>query len=530
MPLGHPPLKRKLFITAPLIAVLFSIITAVVSLKLNLLKDAETLREEFYRQNSTLMARGDVAGLRRNLEAMAVTYHLVCVEGQTKHIVFFKRAKSSCREGLISKTILITSAKNPGLKISATMMIRRSHLVLAAGLIAVQIVLLILLSHVSRLLQAEVLEHEIDKSRAFAALTTMLAHDVRRPLAVTKMAVDMLKTVTSMPALKRMIKKIVPEIDRASAGVEGLILDVMELGRGSEQNFYRSRVDVKHLLKDSLDHVLTYKSKSNLSIEIKQNQSLSVHGNEFRLKRVISNLIENALDAAAPAGLVMIEASEENSLVSIRISNTHSYIPRAEREKVFELFYTKGKAEGTGLGLAIAKKIIAAHQGKVRCRSRRGEAYPDGWTEFEVTLPVYDDFIAGEALSPSALDQKSGLIAMIDDSVITTEAWSRSLREDVTVEVYSSPEEFFQVINTMPEKLSSFDLVLTDYYFEDSRYNGEHVASFVYDKGYDVPVVLTSCMISDHKVAQTFDAVIDKQPTNFVSLMRAVGEGSVFKQ
>jgi hypothetical protein len=37
-------------------------------------------------------------------------------------------------------------------------------------------------------------------------------------------------------------------------------------------------------------------------------------------------------------------------------------------------------------------------------------------------------------------------------------------------------------------------------------------------------------MISDHKVAQTFDAVIDKQPTNFVSLMRAVGEGSVSKQ
>lgn len=520
LPLNHRPLKRKLFTTAPLIAVLFSVVIAVVSLRLNLIKDAENFREEFARQNSSLMARGDVASIRRHLEAMSVINHLVCIEGQTKHTVFFKRAKKSCHDGLISRKITITSAKNPGLKISATMMIRKSHLVLAGILISVQVALLLLLSHASRLLQAETLEHEVDRSRAFAALTTMLAHDVRRPLAVTKMAVDMLKSAGSMAAVKQLSKKIIPEIERASIGVEGLIMDVMELGRDNEISFYRSGIRIDELIKESLDHVLAYKNKSALDIEVDIDSSWIILGNEFRLKRVFSNLIDNAIDAATPKGKVILTAETVRGKIRLKIANTRSFIEESEREKIFDLFYTSGKPEGTGLGLAIARKIITAHGGFIYCRSWRDFENPFGRTEFIVTLPLADKVDQSTSSEVWPQDERPRRVAIIDDSVISVEAWTKALCADVVVETFDSPEEFFQAINTQPEKLSRFEMVLTDYYFDDSRYNGQHVASFVYDKGYEVPVVLTSCVEPNSQIQNHFDAFVDKNPTNYETLLQ----------
>ena len=493
---------------------------AVVSLRLNLAKDAETFREEFIHQNSTQMARGDLSSLRRRLEALSVSYHVVCIEGQTKHSVFFRRAKGSCAEGPITKKLEITSNRNPALKITATVAIPRSDLILAAILIAVQVILLVLLSRTIKLLERESIQHELDKSRAFSALTTMLAHDARRPLAVTKMAVDLLRQVTDLNSLKNLTERIIPEIDQAAAGVEGLILDVMELGRDDRKDFFRSKINLQDLINDVI------KGHNTKSLLVSIPSDINVFGNEFKLKRVFANVIENAIDAAGTTGAVKISAAVRLSLAHVSVANTGSFIPPSEQSKIFELFYTSGKPQGTGLGLAISKKIIEGHGGVITCRSVRNAVEPSGLTEFRISIPVYIQSDVVPLDTPALMDSASAKIVIIDDSIIAVEAWMRALGSSVDVRVYDLPEEFFEDMNSNPPALSKLQMVITDFYFEGSKYTGEAVLDYVSKIAPQVPVVLSSCLEQVNHGQGQFNVVLDKKPLDYKTLVQRVLPGT----
>jgi signal transduction histidine kinase len=515
-------IKRILISIAPLLAVLFSVTIAVATLRFNLVADANTLGEEFLRKNAVAMARGDLTSISRSLEVAAATYHLVCVEGRNRHVTFFQHIERSCKSGPLTKTIKITSPRNRHLIVTATMMMRQSHLALATALISVQIILLVLLNHTSKLLQREILGHELEKSRAFAALTTMLAHDVRRPLAVTKMAVDMVKDIGDLNGLKAWSDKIIPEIDRASSSVESLLQDVMELGRDGSQDFYRSRVMVGKIIGECLEHVLSYKGSRDEPIEVDGDPSVFIFGHEFRLKRVFTNLIENAIDAAANRGTVKISYRKGRRSLEVSVANTHSFIPPLDRRRVFDLFYSQGKAEGTGLGLAIVKKIVQAHHGRIRCRSRRDARYPDGRTEFKIMLPIADSSGTQSVDTSRLTTAKPKRVAVIDDSVISAEAWIKALGADVGVDIYCTPSEFFDALTGDPEKITKLDLVLTDYYFEGSADSGEHVSAFIFGLRPELPVVLISCIYADPDLRRKFHAVFDKTPTSYRNLAESV--------
>jgi len=69
--------------------------------------------------------------------------------------------------------------------------------------------------------------------------------------------------------------------------------------------------------------------------------------------------------------------------VSIEVEDTGAGIPEKYKDKVFEPYFTYGKADGTGLGLALAKKIVEDHKGRMEIQSKEGE-----WTTVSIVLPV----------------------------------------------------------------------------------------------------------------------------------------------
>jgi two-component system nitrogen regulation sensor histidine kinase NtrY len=102
------------------------------------------------------------------------------------------------------------------------------------------------------------------------------------------------------------------------------------------------------------------------------------------LKRVIVNLVDNAIEAMSRSGTIVIETSRDvsNSLVRIVVADTGPGIPPGEREKLFLPYYsTKGR--GSGLGLAIVRRIVAEHGGNIDV----GDNVPRG-TRFTIELPV----------------------------------------------------------------------------------------------------------------------------------------------
>jgi nitrogen fixation/metabolism regulation signal transduction histidine kinase len=101
-----------------------------------------------------------------------------------------------------------------------------------------------------------------------------------------------------------------------------------------------------------------------------------------QIKRVLINLIDNALEACGPAGEIVVRLSDGPDGVTIEVADTGRGIPLRDREKLFlPDFTTKGR--GTGLGLAIVSRIVADHNGTIRIEDNR----PKG-ARFIIDLPA----------------------------------------------------------------------------------------------------------------------------------------------
>ena len=103
-----------------------------------------------------------------------------------------------------------------------------------------------------------------------------------------------------------------------------------------------------------------------------------------QLRRVIINLVDNAIEATDRRGTIVLETAYDrsNSLVRITVADDGAGIPPEEREKLFLPYYsTKGR--GSGLGLAIVRRIVAEHGGNIDV----SDNVPRG-TRFTIELPV----------------------------------------------------------------------------------------------------------------------------------------------
>jgi PAS domain S-box-containing protein len=92
-----------------------------------------------------------------------------------------------------------------------------------------------------------------------------------------------------------------------------------------------------------------------------------------QIEQVVINLVTNAVHAMPEGGEVRVETRQQDDQVMLEVSDTGSGIPEADRERVFEPFYTtKTAGEGTGLGLSIVRNIIEQHDGTIVAREARG--------------------------------------------------------------------------------------------------------------------------------------------------------------
>jgi two-component system, NtrC family, nitrogen regulation sensor histidine kinase NtrY len=102
-----------------------------------------------------------------------------------------------------------------------------------------------------------------------------------------------------------------------------------------------------------------------------------------QIRRVVINLVDNAIEAMDQHGAIDIETQHEpaNNLVRIVVADNGPGIPPAEREKLFLPYYST-KRRGSGLGLAIVRRIVAEHGGSIDVSDNS----PHG-TRFAIELP-----------------------------------------------------------------------------------------------------------------------------------------------
>jgi len=106
-----------------------------------------------------------------------------------------------------------------------------------------------------------------------------------------------------------------------------------------------------------------------------------VLADELQIERVLTNLLENATEWAAPGSRITIGAEAGELEVAAWVENQGPDIPPVELDQVFGKFWTRRRG-GSGLGLAICRGIVEAHGGRIRAENRRGGP------RFTFTVPV----------------------------------------------------------------------------------------------------------------------------------------------
>jgi signal transduction histidine kinase/DNA-binding NarL/FixJ family response regulator len=222
---------------------------------------------------------------------------------------------------------------------------------------------------------------------AIASMTQILAHDVRKPFSILRIALGMLQSADDMDKVRRVLRRAVPDAEKALASVNGLISDVMEVGSTST-SLIQEPIAPESLIESTVFDLFRIYPHSNIAIDydFQHTSMVSVHVN--KIARVFSNIVGNALQAIDFRGRIWFKTRECADMVEFCLGNADSSIEPEDRPKLFEAFFTGGKKGGTGLGLAIAHKIVTAHGGRILCESARTPEHPRGFVEFRFTLPV----------------------------------------------------------------------------------------------------------------------------------------------
>lgn len=120
-------------------------------------------------------------------------------------------------------------------------------------------------------------------------------------------------------------------------------------------------------------------------INLDKTNTLNVDFDYFQLKRVIKNLIQNAISFSPNASEVIIKTDKVKNNITISVANKGNNISKEDLNMIFNKYYTgssKFRKAGTGLGLYISRQIVLAHNGSVSVENN------EQGTTFIITLPL----------------------------------------------------------------------------------------------------------------------------------------------
>ena len=220
------------------------------------------------------------------------------------------------------------------------------------------------------------------KVAAWREVARRLAHEIKNPLTPIQLSAERL--ARHFAAAPAQAKAIVDECTTTIVGeVESLKMLVDEFSQFARMPSPRT---VPTDLADLIGQTIALYNGIFSDVQIEQRFATGVplvRLDVEQIRRVIINLVDNAIEAMDRRGCIRVETQrdEANSLVRVVVADDGPGIPPAEREKLFLPYYST-KRRGSGLGLAIVRRIIAEHGGSIDV----GDNTPRG-TRFTIELP-----------------------------------------------------------------------------------------------------------------------------------------------
>ncbi len=225
----------------------------------------------------------------------------------------------------------------------------------------------------------------IESHKRFAADAS---HELRSPLTSLRSNLEVaLRRARSAEQYRAVIESSLVEVERLSKLAE----DLLELARADAQrlDLDLSEVELRPLIDEVATSLATQAQARHVTLVVQVPVSLTVIGDENRLRRVLTNLIGNAIHYSPTiGGEVTIAAGIEKEELWLEVRDQGIGMDEDQQAHAFERFWRADRARntrtgGAGLGLAICQEIVAAHGGTIRIASA-----PNLGSQFRVSLPV----------------------------------------------------------------------------------------------------------------------------------------------
>jgi len=232
-------------------------------------------------------------------------------------------------------------------------------------------------------------ERELSQTRE--QLTEMIVHDLRSPLTTILGGLNLLDKAQADDEASPMIKQALSISSHSVQQMLGLVnslLDIAKLESG-ELTLSLQSLSLAVLCEELVEIFVYEANKDGIILNINVADGLpEVTADEEKIRRVLSNLLDNALKFTPAGGQIDLKVECEGEEVIITVADTGPGVPEEFRERIFKRFVqvpgVAGRRRGTGLGLAFSKMAVTAHGGKIWV-----EDNPGGGSAFRIQLPLH---------------------------------------------------------------------------------------------------------------------------------------------
>jgi len=261
---------------------------------------------------------------------------------------------------------------------------------------------------------ADQIDHRLthrDATRTIAAMSAMMAHEVKNPLSGIRGAAQLLET-NANPADRELTRLIQDEVDRIKNLVERMeIFSESAPIKTGPVNIHQVLDRVRRIAENGFGRHVHFVAEYDPSLP-------PVSGNRDQLIQVFLNLIKNACEAVPKDnGKVHMKTAYQHGVrfampgsqsrihlpMSVTISDNGPGVTDDLQDHLFDPFVTT-KPNGSGLGLALVSKIVGDNGGVIDFKSKPGR------TEFQILLPMSKEPLAIEDMTGSPNDTTQGHI------------------------------------------------------------------------------------------------------------------------
>lgn len=210
--------------------------------------------------------------------------------------------------------------------------------------------------------------HQVNRVAALGEMSAAIAHELGQPLAAI---------LTNAEAVSLLLAQKPPQIEEVHRALQAIVRDdqrASEVMRRITELYQKNGctpapIDVNALITAVIHMNEREAVYRNVEIVLDLGENIpNIKGDRIQLEQVVLNLLRNAMDAIRADNAlrrIVISTRKDDHSVRIAISDSGIGIPADAMTRIFEPFFTTKEA-GIGMGLAISKRIIEAHNGRIK--------------------------------------------------------------------------------------------------------------------------------------------------------------------